>query len=120
MCAKIKILIVEDDGYRVTFFIERFGKNDLKITENSTTAIEYLKDCVFDYIFLDNDLGKGNGEGLDVVTFLKDHPKNKNNRSIMIIHSWNIIASARMKALLPYAVLAPFNTEKFYDLDLDI
>lgn len=116
----MRILILEDDGYRVRFFIERFGQYELKITENAAAAIEYLGENTFDYIFLDNDLGKGNGEGVDVATFLHDNPDNSNNKAIVIIHSWNAPATKNIKAMLPHAVAAPFNTDNFFNLRLDI
>ena len=116
----MKILILEDDSFRVRFFIERFGQHDLKITENANDAIEYLEDLVFDYIFLDNDLGRGNGEGIDVANFLQHNPDNLNNNAIVIVHSWNAPAARLIKSRLPNAVAAPFNTENFYNLRLDI
>jgi ActR/RegA family two-component response regulator len=116
----MKILILEDDGFRVRFFIERFGNHVLKITENSTKAIEYLKEHTFDYLFLDNDLGNGNGEGVDVANFLFNNPDNSNNKAITIVHSWNSVAAKTIKGKLPNAVTAPFNTENFYNLRLDI
>ena len=116
----MKILILEDDGFRVRFFIDRFGQYDLIITENAYEAIEYLETQVFDYIFLDNDLGIGNGEGVDVANFLRSNPDNLNNYSIVIIHSWNIPATKIIKSNLPNAVSAPFNTENFSNLRLDI
>lgn len=116
----IKILLLEDDVFRVRFFVERFGQHKLKITENVEDAIEYLKYYKFNYIFLDNDLGSGNGEGIDVAKFLQAHPKNPNNKAVIIIHSWNIPATAIIKSILPSAISAPFNTEVFYDLKLDI
>lgn len=116
----IKILILEDDGYRVRFFIERFGHHSLKIIESAAGAIDYLSKYKFSYIFLDNDLGPDNGEGIDVAEFLNANPDNPNNSAITIIHSWNRPASEKMKALLPNSVYAPFNTENFYNLRLDI
>jgi ActR/RegA family two-component response regulator len=116
----IKIFILEDDVFRVRFFVERFGQHKLKITENVEDAIEYLKDYKFNYLFLDNDLGSGNGEGIDVARFLQDHPDNPNNKSTIIVHSWNIPATATIISILPTAISAPFNTENFYNLKLDI
>ena len=116
----MRILILEDDGSRVRFFIERFGQHELKITENAYAAIGYLEECIFDYIFLDNDLGDGNGEGVDVAKFLHSVPDNSNNRAIVIIHSWNIPATKVIKNNLPNAVAAPFNTDNFLSLELDI
>lgn len=116
----IKILLLEDDVFRVRFFVERFGQYELKITENAEDAIEYLKYYEFNYIFLDNDLGSGNGEGIDVARFLQSYPENPNNNSVIITHSWNIPAVATIKSMLPSAISAPFNTEIFYNLNLDI
>ena len=116
----MKILIVEDDGFRARFFIERFGQYEIKITENAYAAIEYLKDYTFDYIFLDNDLGHGNGEGINVAEYLQDNPDNSNNKAIVIIHSWNVPATKSIKSMLPFAVAAPFNTDNFLNLNLDI
>jgi ActR/RegA family two-component response regulator len=116
----MKLLIVEDDGFRVRFFIERFGQYDLKVIENAKVAIEYLQENVFDYIFLDNDLGEGNGEGVDVADYLAQHPDNPNNEAIVIVHSWNVPATAAIKSKLPNAVAAPFNTDNFLSLRLDI
>jgi ActR/RegA family two-component response regulator len=116
----IRILILEDDSFRSRFFIERFGNHELKITENAQDAIEYLKENTFDYLFLDNDLGEGNGEGVDVAEFLRDNPDNSNNRAVTIIHSWNRPAAEKIKSCLTNAVTAPFNTESFSNLNLDI
>lgn len=113
-------MILEDDVFRVRFFIERFGQYSLRITENAIDAIKYLKFYKFDYLFLDNDLGKGNGKGIDVAKFLKNNPNNCNNTAITIIHSWNIPAVLCIKSMLPNAISAPFNTEVFYSLNLDI
>lgn len=116
----MRILILEDDGSRVRFFIERFGKHDLSITENASRAIKYLEDYVFDYIFLDNDLGSGNGEGIDVADYLQYNPDNLNNKAIIVVHSWNVPAVRTIQDKLPYAFAAPFNTETFFNLRLDI
>jgi ActR/RegA family two-component response regulator len=116
----MRILILEDDGFRVRFFIERFGQHELKITENAEDAIEFLRKFTFDYLFLDNDLGQGNGEGIDVAEFLQHNSENPNNKAITIIHSWNIPATKQIKSKLPNAIAAPFNTENFLNLRLDI
>ena len=115
----MKILVLEDDGYRVRFFIERFGQHDIKITENVNMAIEYLQEHKFDYIFLDNDLGQNNGEGIDVAKYLHDNQNNPNNNSVIIIHSWNAPAAKTIKGYLPNALVAPFNMDAFFNLALD-
>jgi len=114
----MKILILEDDRLRARVFIDNFGGSDLKITESAFVAIEYLKGEVFDFIFLDNDLGLRNGEGLDVADFLQQNPTNSNNQAVILIHSWNPVAVDAIKAKLPSAVSIPFNVEFFNSLDL--
>jgi CheY-like chemotaxis protein len=116
----MKILIVEDNSSRIRFFTKCFGQYELTITENAFNAIEYLKHQKFNYIFLDNDLGDGNGEGIDVAKFLEGNPGNANYSTIVIVHSWNAIAAKAIKACLPKAVTAPFNTDNFFSLRLDI
>lgn len=114
------VLVLEDDILRSEFFRERFHNHNLEITDNAFVAIELLKELKFDYIFIDNDLGEKNGEGVDVANFLYKNPNNLNNESILIIHSWNGPASKRIKSRLPSAIIAPFNTDIFYKLLLDI
>ena len=116
----MRALVLEDDVFRSKFFREKFCSHDLKITDNAFVAIEFLKELKFDYICIDNDLGEKNGEGIDVANFLYKNPDNLNNRSILIIHSWNGPASKRIKSKIPSAVIAPFNTDIFYNLILDI
>jgi hypothetical protein len=115
----MRILILEDDTFRINYFIEKFCNHNLTITESADSAIEYLQEDVFDYIFLDNDLGDGVGCGADVAAYLYNNLDNPNNDSIIIVHSWNIPAVAAMKNKLPQAVFVPFGSEGFYELDID-
>jgi CheY-like chemotaxis protein len=115
----MRILILEDDGYRVKYFIEKFGQHDLVITENAEEAINHLERKVFDVIFLDNDLGEGNGEGRFVSKFLKAHQTNPNNLAQVVVHSLNIPATEQMLADLPEAIRAPFNSRTFLNITLD-
>lgn len=116
----MEILIVEDDTQRIRFFVERFGQYNLKITENAFTAIDYLKNYVFDYIFLDNDLGQDNGNGTDVASFLYNNQNNLNNKARTIVHSWNAGATESILSKIPNAIQAPFNTEIFFEASIDI
>ena len=54
----MRIFVLEDDSYRVNFFLDKFCDCDVIVTENAQVAIDYLKNEVFDYLFLDHDLGK--------------------------------------------------------------
>ncbi len=112
----MRILILEDDGHRVNTFIEKFYTHELTITENSNDAIDLLGQNVYGYLFLDHDLGDGNGSGTDVSAFLRSHPENLNNQAKIIIHSWNIPAAMNMLKDVPYARWAPFNTEQFFEI----
>lgn len=97
----MRIFVLEDDSYRVNFFLDKFCDCDVIVTENAQAAIDYLKNEAFDYLFLDHDLGKENGCGLDVAEYLTDNPNNDNNFASIVIHSWNIPAAKRMLTLLP-------------------
>lgn len=118
MCNIIKMLVLEDATQRVNFFLEKFGHYYLIITENAFTAIDHLKTTGFDYIFIDNDLGVDNGEGIDVASFLYNNPNNLNNKALIIIHSWNIVATESILSKIPTAMYAPFNSDLFLDLVL--
>jgi len=115
----MRILILEDDSYRITTFIEKFCNHDMTITENAKAAIDHLKSKAFDYIFLDHDLGTNNGNGTDVAQYLYDNPENLNNKAQVVIHSWNTPATNGMLDRLYGAVHIPFNTPAFFALTLD-
>lgn len=115
----MKILVLEDSIYRSKYFIEKYGHCDLTIIENAYTAMDLLDGELFDYIFLDNDLGTDNGEGLDVAKFLSNNANNPNNNSIIIIHSWNNVAVKEMLNYLPSANVISFGSSNFYNLTLD-
>ena len=115
----MRILVLEDDSYRITTFIEKFCDHDLTITEKSKDAIEYLGSQEFDYLFLDNDLGTNNGNGTDVAVYLSNNPENPNNKIPIIIHSWNRPATDGMIGRLYNAKHIPFNTGDFFALSLD-
>ena len=115
----MKILILEDDSFRITTFIEKFCDHDLVITESSKEAIHRINTEVFDYLFLDHDLGYYNGTGYDVALHLNKNLQNPNNKATIIIHSWNTPAVNSMVHLLYNARVIPFNTGDFFTLTLD-
>ena len=115
----MRILILEDDSFRITTFIEKFCDHDLVITENAKEAINHINTDVFDYMFLDHDLGYHNGNGYDVALHLSNNPQNPNNKALIIIHSWNTPAVKSMAGLLYNARVIPFNTADFIALTLD-
>lgn len=115
----MKVLVLEDQDFRIRFFKNQFGHHDLTVTDSAKVAINHIKTYTFSYLFLDNDLGMGNGEGIDVAKFLHAHQDNPNYNSVFIIHSWNHPAAKQMKVMLPNAIVAPYNGEIFSNLNLD-
>jgi len=113
----MRILILEDSSERVRYFIERFCDHELTITENAQDAIVYLNEDVYDYIFLDHDLGPNNGTGADVASYLGSG-MSINTDAYVIIHSWNMPASAVMLRLYPGAFVLPYGTDSFYGLEI--
>lgn len=113
----MRILILEDSIERVKYFIERFSDHELTITENAQDAIAYLSECVYDYVFLDHDLGENNGNGADVASYLGSG-MTINIDAYVIIHSWNMPASAVMLRLCPGAFVLPYGTDSFYGLEI--
>jgi hypothetical protein len=109
----MNILLVDYLTNRIIFFIERFGHQNLDITENSGDAVRYMIDNIYDYIFLGGELGKYGGNCCDVAEFLADHGENPNNGSNIIIHSWDIASVDRLIQLLPSAKYFPFNEVSF-------
>ena len=114
----MRIFVLEDDSYRVNFFLDKFCDYDVIVTENAQAAIDYLKNEVFDYLFLDHDLGKENGCGLDVAIYLADNLWNENNRAAIFIHSWNRPAAENMIGVLPQANHIPFDVVFYSGLEL--
>jgi len=112
----MKILILEDDGKRVSTFIELLHKHSLTITESAYAAIDYLQEDAFDAVFLDHDLGEGNGEGRDVSQYLAGNSNNRNHAAQIVIHSWNNPAAFNMRKDLPHSHFAPFGSPGFYDI----
>jgi len=114
----MKILILEDSSSRIDHFMEKFSDHDLTITESAFDAVVYLEEEIFDYIFLDHDLGTENGCGADVAVFLASGAT-PNIDAITIIHSWNTVAANAMRSILPNALFIPFGSADFYGLVID-
>jgi len=110
------ILVVDYLTDRVIFFIERFGHQNLDITENSNDAVRYMIENFYDYLFLAGELGSYGGNCIDIAEFLVDHRDNPNYGSIIVIHSWDIASVDKMIKLLPEAKYFPFSESKFSSL----
>ena len=110
------ILVVDYITDRVIFFIERFGHQNLDITENSNDAVRYMIENFYDYLFLAGELGKYGGNCIDVAEFLVGHKDNPNYDSIIIIHSQDLASVGKMVRLLPEAKYYPFSEGRFSTL----
>jgi len=114
------ILVVDYLSNRVVFFIERFGHQNLDITENSNDAVRYMIENFYDYLFLAGELGKYGGNCIDVAEFLVNNEDNPNNESHIVIHSWDIASVDKMIQLLPSAKYLPFSEGQFSTIFKDI
>lgn len=115
----MNVLVLEDDSYRISTFIDALDKDNIKIADNAIDAIYYLDNYVFDLLFLDHDLGIDNGCGQDVASYLYKNSHNDNNKAIIVIHSWNTYAVSKMISYLPNAVHIPFTKDIITNLKLD-
>jgi CheY-like chemotaxis protein len=101
-----RILVLDDDPNRLKAFRSILGIGNLLTTELENNE-------VFDYIFLDHDLGGEQfvnsdiGTGYEVAKWLSEH-KDKIPSSPIIIHSLNGPAAWRMQSLLPNSQYHPF------------
>ncbi len=116
----LNILVIEENGCRIEFFIEQLGKYNLRVTESAYDAINYLEEEVYDIIFLNNYLGSNNGYGSDIAAYLYEHQNNPNYHSTVFIHSWYLPAIYEIKDKLPQAIPIPYGTVEFYEEVLDI
>lgn len=103
---KPKILILEDDVYRIRNFIEYLGGYDITITESFNEAKGFLANDMFDYVFL-------NAKGKKVIEFIKKELTYEPN---VVIHTWDLLLAEKMVNTLPIAKHIPFNTEEFYEI----
>jgi len=106
-----RILIIEDDERRCSWFSNQFAKFELDTTADVSLAIEWLLQREYDLIFLDHDLALEHYEqeladdgltGYAVASWLAEHPECQPGVQI-IIHSLNFPGSDRMRQCLQNA-----------------
>jgi CheY-like chemotaxis protein len=106
-----RILLVEDDNGRRSWFGNRFTGHELDTTDDVAVAVEWLSSREYDLIFLDHDLALEHyaqemaDDGLTgyvVAAWLAEHPECQPDCEI-IIHSLNFSGSARMQQCLQNA-----------------
>jgi CheY-like chemotaxis protein len=113
---KLKVLLLEDDPYRIDKFKELFEEHkfEYRITEHAADCIRELKESKFDVIFLDHDL---NGKQIeydedDCGTVVAEWINKNPVKGRIIIHSMNIFAVERMLKLIPDSVYISHVWEK--------
>ena len=105
---ELRILILEDDVRRLSWFAEYFSRHQRDVTDHAQTATEWLAQREYDLIFLDHDLTEEHyyeamaDDGLTgyvVAAWLAENPQQQKAARI-IIHSLNYPGSDRMLAVL--------------------
>lgn len=103
-----RILIVEDDEIRCSWFHQEFAKCDRDATRDVAAAVSLLAENEYSLIFLDHDLAEEHyfsemaDDGLTgyaVAAWLAQHPDQQPGAQI-IIHSLNYAGAQRMLDVL--------------------
>lgn len=117
MDKRYKILILEDDYFRIKHFKKRLiGKFEvLDIVDKASDCIKKLSKNKYDLIFLDHDLDndqfvptKHSNTGSEVARWFLENPKNENWNSTIILHSLNPTGRKFMKSSIPNSFEIPF------------
>jgi DNA-binding NtrC family response regulator len=93
----MNILFMDDDSIRLARF------RGMMVGNHVLVSCETARDCVsnltrsWDVVFLDHDLGIGNGTGHDVAKWIAE---NKPTIGKIVLHSVNPAGSANMQSLL--------------------
>jgi CheY-like chemotaxis protein len=103
-----RVLIVEDDEMRCTWFRERLRGLRLDVTCDVRTAIGWLAERDYEAVLLDHDLAEEHyfsdrrddeRTGYAVARWLADNPTSQRD-ALIIIHSLNYEGAHRMLAVL--------------------
>ncbi len=98
----MKILIVEDNLDRITYFKELLKEHDLFITKDIMIALDYMRLTEIDIAFLDHDLDENNlnslNNGYELVKKITELKTGEN--ALYYIHSMNPAGASAMNTLL--------------------
>lgn len=106
-----RILIVEDDDLRCSWFHREFASYERDTTPYVSVAVSWLREREYSLIFLDHDLAEEHyalemaDDGLTgyvVAAWLAQHPDQQSEAQI-IIHSLNYMGAQRMLDVLQRA-----------------
>lgn len=106
-------LILEDNPIRIEQFKVFLEGNTIIFVTTAMRAIDELKIGLYDFAFLDHDLGgeiycpSDENSGYAVASWLSEHPDRM--PKLVYLHSMNYAGRANMKLALPYAVEIPFS-----------
>jgi DNA-binding NarL/FixJ family response regulator len=110
----VRILIVEDDAFRILLFRQWLRGHDLAVAETARRAIRLLRRQAFDVVFLDHDLGgrvlvdpADPNTGAEVARFMA----RQGVATRTIIHSHSPDGTGYLKTLLPTAEVVPFGAD---------
>ena len=106
-----RILIVEDDESRRSWFDQQFARYERDSTDQVAVACQWLSERDYSLIFLDHDLAEEHYfvevaddgfTGYAVASWLAEHPERQPTAQI-VIHSLNYSGAERMVAVLQSA-----------------
>ena len=105
-----KILVLEDDLNRRTWFENNFNNVDFYFCTTVEAAEGLLHLKKFDIMFLDHDLDENKKTGYDFAKILAEEIRKERitNNPTIYIHTSNPAGADNMKAILPQAIVCPF------------
>jgi len=110
----MKILVVEDDGYRIHLFTQWLRGYPVTVATSARRAIRLLRKEHFDIVFLDHDLGgrtfvdsSDRNTGAEVARFMAADGIAMRT----VIHSQNAAGIHYIRSILPHARVVPFGPE---------
>lgn len=108
----MKVLVVEDNSFRVKKFKSELIGCSVDYTDNAYEAIVLCKEIQYDLVFLDHDLGgremvssDDENTGFQVAKNMKG---TINESTFTVIHSANPVGAANMQKELPQALTISF------------
>jgi CheY-like chemotaxis protein len=111
----MRILILDDDLSRHKHFKANLIGHELTHTETAQECIDQIANNeLFDYIFLDHDLGgnvyveSGKNTGYEVAQYLANNPDKIPGKRKVLVHSLNPVGAKNMARIIPGAALYPF------------
>ena len=111
----LNILLLEDNGHRITFFKNGLTAHKLTICKHARAAKQALKKQAFDVVFLDHDL-QGKPEdpssdncGTEVARYIADR---EIAVGLIVLHTENPVGRDAMEELLPDSFTVPYGRLK--------